>query len=240
MDIEEFIKKFKNGKTGKVAQDIEIIYERLKSGEIQENIAKEYNISTSEVNKVLMKYCLYFNKSKIIKRPAISKLKEKDIQEIIKEYDNEHTKIEDLAEKYNVSKSTIRWHVRNVINKEPVLETTYTTEKEHIDITINDLQIEKEKNADLKQEIVSKVIQMYESKKSIKDIELALNIENKDVRFILMNYMDVKDKKMSKRSIEILQKLGYDIELIQKVAKERSIEIEKQGLKPSQEDEIQL
>jgi len=216
MNVEKQIRIERQENSEKVVNDIEIIYERLKSGDTQAKIAKEYNVSESVISRRISDYCHYHKKDRIKKRPVCSILTKEDIQAIIKEYENEEAKIEDLAAKYNVSKSTIRWHLPEIRKTE---------------------QKKQEENTESKQDIVSNVIEMYESGESIQYIKDKLDLKSKDLRMILINYMDIKDGKLSKKSIEILQKLGYDIELIQKVAKDKNIEIKEQKL--LQED-IQL
>ena len=45
-------------------------------------------------------------------------------------------------------------------------------------------------------------------------------------RNIIIAYVDMKNGKLSKKSVEILEKLGYDIGLIKKVAESRMIEFD--------------
>lgn len=201
----------------KVNDDIEIIYKRCISGETQEAIADDYEVPACTISQSLLKYCVYNNKDRIKKKVHNIKLTPEDIKVIIKEYVEKKSTVKELAARYHVSESTIRHYL-------PIMEKT-----------------PKPKNIDDKEEqIVDEVIQLYESGKSIQVIKDKLNISSRDIRIILMNYMDIKDGKISLKSIELLKKQGYNIALIKKVAQDRGMEVEEQKLTPSQDDDVQL
>lgn len=190
-------------KVDKVKREIEKIYQRRLAREKLKDLADEYGVSQSSMLIAIAEYCQLHNKPKPERVQSSYVVSEKKKKAIKEEYQARETTIRELADKYQVSTDTIR------------------------KITSEDRLVKRQKKEEERQEQskenIAKVIELYESGKSIKEIKDILDISPKNVRIILMNYMDVKDGKLSPKSIEVLQRIGYDINLIRKVATEKKI-----------------
>lgn len=205
--IKNPITQERHEKVDKVKREIEKIYQRRIAREKLKDLAEEYDVSPSTMFTVISEYCEEHNKPRPERLKSPHEVPEEKRKAIQEEYTTEGVTIQGLADKYQVSVSTV------------------------INITLGDRlakkqEEEKKKQEERKQqndENTSRVIELYESGKSIAEIKNALDMSSKGVRIILMNYMDVQDGKLSPKSIEVLQRLGYDINLIRKVATEKKI-----------------
>ena len=169
---------------------------------------------THIISNEVLKYCYHNNKTRIERISPNATLTKEDVQQIQKDYSDGKLTILELAKKYGVARSTIEHYLPKIRkNRRLPNNTKESTEKE---------------------ELISRVIQMYESGSSVKDIKDILKVNFVEIRNILISYMEIKNNKLSKKSLEILQKLGYDVTLIKKVAQNRKIQIEK-----SEQEEIE-